>query len=125
VVGLKPSWSKSTPVNGGTPAYRDLGAKSGFNVWDPDHFAAEWAELVDELAAIRARHVIIATVPHVTIAQVARGVDLEAAVAEVAHHEDPHGRGPLLVGAPELPPVGHGAPPAAPSARSSRRASRA
>jgi hypothetical protein len=73
VVSLKPSWSRATPVEG-TPAYRHLGAKSGFNVWDPVHFEKEWAELVDQLSGIDARHVIVATVPHVTIAPIARGV---------------------------------------------------
>jgi len=42
-------------------------------VWQPAHFAAEWDALVLELKRIDARHVIIATVPQVTIAPIARG----------------------------------------------------
>jgi len=67
VVKLKVEWSKD-------PAYRNLKDKRAFTVWDPDHFAAELKELVKAVETIKARHVIWATVPHVTIAPVARGV---------------------------------------------------
>lgn len=46
----------------------------GYTVWTPRHFAAEWDELIRRVQDIRARHVVLATVPHVTIAPVARGV---------------------------------------------------
>ena len=54
--------------------YRDLDAKSAYTVWTPEHFTAELAELAAAVEAISARHVIWCTVPHVTIAPVARGV---------------------------------------------------
>jgi hypothetical protein len=43
-------------------------------VWRPAHFANEYAELVTTIRKVRARHAILATVPHVTIAPLARGV---------------------------------------------------
>lgn len=66
VISLEVRWS-----DGG---YDDLKAKAAFNVWQPEHFAAEWARVVAEVRTIKARHVIFGTVPHVTIAPVARGV---------------------------------------------------
>jgi hypothetical protein len=54
--------------------YADVAKKGAFTVWRPEHFAAEWRLLVAELRRIRARHVIVGTVPSVTIAPVARGV---------------------------------------------------
>jgi hypothetical protein len=56
------------------PGYDDLQQKASFNVWHPRHFAAEWKQVVAQVQKIRARHVIFATVPHVTIAPLARGV---------------------------------------------------
>jgi hypothetical protein len=67
VVKLRVSWSKS-------PEYQDLTKKNAFTVWDPEHFAAELRFFVQQVANIRARHVIWTTVPHVTIAPIARGV---------------------------------------------------
>ena len=52
---------------------RRLDTKGAFNVWQPAHFQAEWALLVGQLEKIAARHVILATVPQVTIAPIARG----------------------------------------------------
>src|SRR4051794_18671031 len=54
--------------------YDDVARKGAFTVWRPEHFAAEWALVVAELRRIRARHVIVGTVPSVTIAPIARGV---------------------------------------------------
>jgi len=56
------------------PGYDHLQAKAAYNVWQPQHFAAEWAKVVAAVRRVRARHVIFGTVPHVTIAPVARGV---------------------------------------------------
>lgn len=71
VVKLRVVWSQA----GSSGAdYRDLDAKKRFTVWDPEHFERELAELVARVKAIPARHVIWATVPHVTVAPVARGV---------------------------------------------------
>lgn len=66
VVSLSVRWSGD--------GYDDLRQKAAFNVWRPSHFAAELKLVSDEVRKIRARHVIWATVPHVTIAAVARGV---------------------------------------------------
>lgn len=52
---------------------RRLDSKSAYNMWRPAHFADEWGLLVNELKSINARHVIVATVPQVTIAPIARG----------------------------------------------------
>jgi hypothetical protein len=54
--------------------YDDLREKAAFNVWRPTHFAAELRLVAEEVRKIRARHVIWGTVPHVTIAALARGV---------------------------------------------------
>ncbi|MDQ3851082.1 MAG: hypothetical protein M3296_10785 [Actinomycetota bacterium] len=66
VIGLRVRWSG--------PGYEDLQAKADYNVWRPEHFATEWAQVVQRVRDVRARHVIFATVPHVTIAPVARGI---------------------------------------------------
>jgi hypothetical protein len=66
VVELKVVWSK--------PGYDDLERKSAFTVWDPEHFAKELALVAARVKKIRAEHVIWGTVPHVTIAPIARGV---------------------------------------------------
>ena len=71
VLALDAVWSQ-----GGSTGkdYQDLEKKRLFTVWDPEHFAVELGALVTRIAAIEARHVIWATVPHVTIAPIARGV---------------------------------------------------
>jgi hypothetical protein len=73
VVTLDPRWTTDEYGRLGSLDDR-LDAKGDFNVWQPTHFAHEWARLVDRIKQIRARHVIIATVPQVTIAPIARGV---------------------------------------------------
>jgi hypothetical protein len=50
-----------------------LKARQGCNLWRPSAFAADWADLVAKLETIQAQHVVIATVPSVTIAPIARG----------------------------------------------------
>jgi hypothetical protein len=54
--------------------YANLGAKQAYTVWRPTHFAAELRAVVDAVRRIRARHVLWLTIPHVTIAPIARGV---------------------------------------------------
>ena len=54
--------------------YADLTAKVNYTVWDPAHYRAELDEVVQQVRAIKARHVIWCTVPHVTIAPLARGI---------------------------------------------------
>jgi hypothetical protein len=66
VTRLRVAWSGA--------GYDDVERKSAYTVWRPEHFAAEWALLVAELRRIKARHVIVGTVPAVTIAPIARGV---------------------------------------------------
>ncbi|MGH3793621.1 MAG: hypothetical protein ACRDSP_01895 [Pseudonocardiaceae bacterium] len=56
------------------PGYDDLARKGAFTVWRPSHFIAELDHLATKVAAVRARHVVWCTVPHVTIAPIARGV---------------------------------------------------
>jgi len=55
--------------------FRDLQGKERYTVWRPEHFAAELAEVVAAVRRVEARHVIWCTVPHITIAPLARGVD--------------------------------------------------
>lgn len=54
--------------------YDDLEGKKRFTVWRPSHFEAELHRVAEEVKKVRARHVIWGTVPHVTIAPIARGV---------------------------------------------------
>lgn len=66
VVDLQVRWSAS--------GHNDLVAKKRYNLWDPVHFRQELAELVARVRGIKSRHVIWATVPHVTIPPISRGV---------------------------------------------------
>lgn len=54
--------------------FNELKRKGAFNVWRPSHFKSELQELASAVRTINARHVIWATVPHVTIAPIARGL---------------------------------------------------
>jgi hypothetical protein len=56
------------------PGYDDPARNRAFTVWQPSHFIAELNRIVTKVQAVRARHVIWCTVPHVTIAPIARGV---------------------------------------------------
>ncbi len=51
-----------------------LGSRTRFNLWRPEHFAVVYQQLAAALDAIHADRVFLATVPHVTIAPLARGV---------------------------------------------------
>ena len=71
VVSLSPAW---TPAEYATLSPEErMGAKQGCNVFRPSAFDADWKLLVEKLRTIEAQHVLIATVPAVTIAPVARG----------------------------------------------------
>jgi hypothetical protein len=59
------------------PDFADLDAKERYTVWRPIHFAAEYTELVRVVRTVDARRVVLATVPHVTIAPIAQGVNPE------------------------------------------------
>jgi hypothetical protein len=67
VVGKKVVWSG--------PQYQDLDRKGAYTVWNPVHFQAEYAELVRRLLPVPARRVLLAPVPHVTVAPIATGVN--------------------------------------------------
>jgi hypothetical protein len=67
VTNLRVAWSQDAD-------YADLKKKGAYTIWAPKHFRAELDEIVDAVQAINARHVIWGTVPHVTIAPIARGV---------------------------------------------------
>jgi hypothetical protein len=55
--------------------FDDIDVKGRFTVWRPIHFAQEYGQLVGALLEIPARRVVLATVPHVTIAPIAKGVN--------------------------------------------------
>ena len=55
--------------------FDQLDTKDRYNVWRPSHFALEYGRLAAALAAIDARRVVLATVPHVTIVPFAKGVN--------------------------------------------------
>ncbi|MBD1880412.1 hypothetical protein [Coleofasciculus sp. FACHB-T130] len=55
--------------------YDDMAVNDRYTVWRPIHFKAELDKLVEEVKQIRARHVILATVPHITILPFARGIN--------------------------------------------------
>jgi len=66
VTNLEVSWTDER--------FRALERKKAFTVWTPEHFAQEYALIVEQLGRIEARHVILCTVPHVTIVPIARGI---------------------------------------------------
>ncbi|GGM71731.1 hypothetical protein GCM10011609_04330 [Lentzea pudingi] len=68
VTRLKVEWSED-------PGYATRGKKDKYTVWQPEHFRAELAEIEANVEAIGARRVIWCTVPHVTVAPIARGVN--------------------------------------------------
>lgn len=66
VTDLRVQWSGNK--------FRDPDGKRDYTVWQPDHFAQEYAEVLAAIRKINAQHVILCTVPHVTIAPIARGL---------------------------------------------------
>jgi hypothetical protein len=72
VVKLEPKWTPDS--YGQLPFEQRMTAKNTYNLWQPAHFAEEWAALVGQLRDIKARHVIVSTIPAVTIAPITRGV---------------------------------------------------
>jgi hypothetical protein len=71
VVTLQPAWTPEGYADL-APEQR-LAARVGRNLWRPSAFRADWSLLEAKLRGVTARHVILATVPSVTIAPVARG----------------------------------------------------
>jgi hypothetical protein len=66
VLDLDVKWSED--------GYDDPARKSTYNVWRPSHFKAELQKLQALIREVNAQHVIWSTVPHVTIAPIARGI---------------------------------------------------
>jgi hypothetical protein len=66
ILTFRVSWSAA--------GYDDMNVNDQYTVWRPIHFQAELDQVVAEIKKIRARHVILGTVPHVTIVPFARGV---------------------------------------------------
>jgi hypothetical protein len=66
VIDLQLKWSG--------PGYDDLAQKGAYNIWRPTDFAEELDVLADGVDSISAQHVVWSTIPHVTIAPIARGV---------------------------------------------------
>ena len=64
----------SMDVRESDAGYDSMDQKGRYNLWRPDHFAAEYGHLVDAVRGIGARHVLFATVPHVTAAPLAHGI---------------------------------------------------
>ncbi|WP_432523898.1 hypothetical protein [Kineococcus sp. SYSU DK006] len=56
------------------PGFRDLTAKARYTVWTVEHFRAELELLAARVERVDADHVLWATVPHVTIPPVTRGL---------------------------------------------------
>lgn len=50
-----------------------LAGKNDVTVWRPSHFRSDYTELCERVREVNARHVILATVPHVTIAPLLHG----------------------------------------------------
>ena len=73
VLSLRPAWTPEG-YEDKTLAER-AEARRGCNLWRPKAFAADWADLVATLRTIKAQHVVVATVPSVTIAPIARGTE--------------------------------------------------
>lgn len=71
VTSLKVRWSGD--------GYDDPAVKGAYNVWQPAHFGSELDLVEAEVRKIGARHVIWCTVPHVTIAPIARGIGTKVA----------------------------------------------
>jgi hypothetical protein len=73
VVSLEPAWTPAGYADL-TPRER-MAARVGCNIWRPSAFDADWALLERELRRVAARHVVVATVPAVTIPPITRGTN--------------------------------------------------
>ncbi|MEE2057085.1 hypothetical protein [Rhodococcus artemisiae] len=81
VTQLRVAWSGAD--------YQDLDRKSSYTIWRPEHFDAEFAEVVEQVRRISARHVILCTIPHVTIAPIARGLGGKSGSRYFAYYTRP------------------------------------
>lgn len=71
VVSLETVWTPEGYAEMTLARRRD--ARAGCTIWRPSAFDADWADLVTRLRRIPAQHVVVATIPSVTIAPIARG----------------------------------------------------
>lgn len=67
MIDLRVAWSADD-------TFLDLERKNEATVWRPEHFRADYDRLIEQVGRVRAQHVVLATVPHVTIPPIARGV---------------------------------------------------
>ena len=71
VVELETAWTPAGYAEMPLAQRRDI--RRAYNLWRPSAFRADWADLVDRLRTVRAQHVVVATVPSVTIPPITRG----------------------------------------------------
>lgn len=64
---LQLRWSQSADL-------RKLPHQRAVTIWEPEHFTRIYARIIEQVKTIAAERVYLATVPHVTIAPVTRGV---------------------------------------------------
>jgi hypothetical protein len=55
--------------------HMDLERKDAYNVWTPEHFREAYGKLMRGLRTIKAERVVLCTIPHVTIAPFAHGIN--------------------------------------------------
>jgi hypothetical protein len=66
-VRMKLEWSHSAD-------FRKLAHQRSCTIWEPEHFSRIYRRLAEQITQVGARRVFLATVPHVTVAPVTRGV---------------------------------------------------
>jgi hypothetical protein len=66
--------------------FKDMASNDKYTVWRPVHFVEELNSLVDKIKSVRARHVILGTVPHITICPFARGVNKDIPGSKARPH---------------------------------------
>ncbi len=67
VISLKINWSKPQDID-------NLAYERSCNLWQPEHFRKILNRIVPQIRAINATNVFLATIPHVTIPPVSRGI---------------------------------------------------
>jgi len=67
VISLKINWSKPQDID-------NLAYERSCNLWQPEHFRKILNRIVPQIKAINANNVFLATIPHVTIPPVSRGI---------------------------------------------------
>jgi len=75
VIKFKVDWTDNEAIG----QYDQVDYKDGYTAWTPAHFRSEYDELLRQVEQIVAQHVIVFTVPHVTILPSARGVGAKMA----------------------------------------------